>query len=103
MMYLVQNLKSLVGRKSSLLGSLFVLKLCRATSILYRKIYISILTFQEKRGNDDDGGMDGKEKFKARNWTTFKKTEKDIKKMPPQLKSRYLAVSFLFVHIQSLY
>lgn len=37
---------------------------------------------------DEDGR---REKFVARNWDSFKKNDRDLKKMAPQLKSRYLA------------
>ncbi|ELT88660.1 hypothetical protein CAPTEDRAFT_220213 [Capitella teleta] len=47
----------------------------------------------EKKGEKegDERGQGHSEAFQARNWTFFKKNERQLKKLPPQVKSRYMA------------
>ncbi|XP_013394044.2 protein LKAAEAR1-like, partial [Lingula anatina] len=47
---------------------------------------------KKKSGEEDDGPLaEPKEKFVPRNWTTFKKHEKELNKLGPMAKSRYMA------------
>jgi len=52
----------------------------------------SLPPIKEKKKTDDGSAVEeSKEAFQARNWTFFKKDDHVLKKLAPQLKSRYMA------------
>ena len=57
---------------------------------------------KNSQDDDDDGGLPEKEPFVAKNWTIFKRNERELRKMAPQQKSRYLAVSLYFSQLYSI-